>query len=239
MELLKRLIIHIIREVRDAGGSLNKTKLMKLLYLIDVEAYRSFRRTITGAQWFFFLYGPYATEVDNALNTLAGYRVQETQFLSNLGRRGFSYQTDEEPHLHEVLPIDERLTVQSVLQRWADEELNKILDFVYFNTPPMAQAQFRKPLDFSAIADEPTYAPTTVTPIPRELMARLRTRYRAVVAQHRTAQAQIQITPPRFDEVYLKSLKTMDEEETQDIGPLKGLSVSIAPATKDSLGEQS
>ena len=148
MERLKRLLIHIIREVRDAQGSLTKTKLVKLLYLIDVEAYQEFGRTITGTQWTFFLYGPYAAEIDNALNSLAGHRVEETEFLSSRGRRGYTYQRDEDPRLHEVLSLDERLVVQDVLRRWADEELNQILDFVYFKTPPMAHARFDAPLDF-------------------------------------------------------------------------------------------
>jgi hypothetical protein len=42
------LIPAILTYVRDKEGFATKTKLLKLLYLLDLEAYRETRQTLTG-----------------------------------------------------------------------------------------------------------------------------------------------------------------------------------------------
>ena len=61
-DLLQRLIVHVADFVHEEGGDLTKTKLVKLLYLIDLIFYRRFRSTLTQVRWFYHLYGPYSYE---------------------------------------------------------------------------------------------------------------------------------------------------------------------------------
>src|SRR5690348_15440932 len=51
-------------------GGVGKTKLLKLLYLSDIEYFRVFRRTLTGFDWRFYLYGPWAPQFDEILQRL-------------------------------------------------------------------------------------------------------------------------------------------------------------------------
>ena len=51
--LLRSLIAHVITELTDMDVGFGKTRLVKLLYLIDVENYRRRRATISGLEWRF------------------------------------------------------------------------------------------------------------------------------------------------------------------------------------------
>lgn len=241
MELLKQLIFYIIKEVNEAGVSLPKTKLMKLLYLIDVETYRTFHRLLTSAHWFFYLYGPYATEVDSMIDSLAGYHIEERQFVSRSGRRGFSYTMMQEPDLESILSLDERLVAYAVLSKWKDEELNTILDHVYFETPPMVNAQFEQELDFSTIdrAAKRTSTDVSVAPIPGEIIQRLREEYKASLQRRRAEASRIHIDPPRYDEIYVTNLKVMNTQEESGLEEFVRSPVSISESAKNSLSEQS
>ena len=77
-QLLRHLISHTVTELTDMGAGFGKTKLVKLLYLMDVENYRRRQETISGLEWCFYHYGPYAFEIDSALNELSFDIPQES-----------------------------------------------------------------------------------------------------------------------------------------------------------------
>jgi hypothetical protein len=66
----KKLIHAIVSQVVEKGGYVTKTKLLKLLYLFDVEYYRVHRQTFTGFNWKFFHLGPWAREFDPLMEEL-------------------------------------------------------------------------------------------------------------------------------------------------------------------------
>ena len=59
---LKPLIAYLIDQVREQEGAPNKTALVKLVYLIDVECWRKLGKPATDLQWRFHHYGPYSAE---------------------------------------------------------------------------------------------------------------------------------------------------------------------------------
>ena len=56
---IEKLMIAIVSWAVEQGSYITKTKLLKLLYLFDVEYYRVHRRTFTGFSWKFFHLGPW------------------------------------------------------------------------------------------------------------------------------------------------------------------------------------
>src|ERR1700693_6525542 len=64
------LVAAIITWIDEQDSYVTKTKLLKLLYLFDVEYYRVHRQTFTGFGWKFFHLGPWAAEFDPALEGL-------------------------------------------------------------------------------------------------------------------------------------------------------------------------
>src|SRR5438552_11067713 len=67
---VKQLIPAMVSYINDHDGYVTKTKLLKLLYLFDVEFYRTHRRLFTGFGWKFFHLGPWAREFDPVLTEL-------------------------------------------------------------------------------------------------------------------------------------------------------------------------
>lgn len=52
-ERLEKLIPAIVSHVNQQGGTVTKTKLLMLLYLFDIEWYRTHGETYTGFEWVF------------------------------------------------------------------------------------------------------------------------------------------------------------------------------------------
>jgi hypothetical protein len=152
MATLQDLIKHIVAEVIDAGGTLGTTRLVKLLYVIDVEYYRRHRKLLTGLDWIFYHYGPYSLEIPEIIRSLDLDIPQDDVSIGD-GRimhqfkPGFRQKVD----ISELMPASDLMLVEKVIDRWAIEDLNKLLSYVYFDTEPMQSAKLGEPLDFSKI----------------------------------------------------------------------------------------
>ena len=154
-ENIKKLIKAIVSFVTEKDGYVTKTKLLKYLYLIDIEYYRFFRCTFTGFNWIYYHYGPWAKEYEEIyenmiktgeLRVTQGSRPDlETQFIS----------TEEKVDPEGLFKgIELQIAIRRLLTRWSDEPLGRMLDYVYFYTEPMENADKGRPLDFSKISEE-------------------------------------------------------------------------------------
>jgi hypothetical protein len=90
-------LIRAIREMGHRCGELrDETKLLKLLYLFDVEYHRAHRQTFTGFGWKFFHLGPCAAEFDSALDALVDTGMLLLQQRSNADIDTSFYRSAEE-----------------------------------------------------------------------------------------------------------------------------------------------
>jgi hypothetical protein len=206
------LILAVLSELNNAGASApSKTKLLKLLYLIDVESARSVGKPLTGWNWVFLHYGPWTADYDSVLDQLAKY--------DDVMLRGFG--VDE----HTTLVVTQRRDVDvsrigdgtaqnvvaRVLNRWGQRELGEILNFVYFETEPMQHAERNTSLDFGTVprGRYPVYYRTKSAVDSKTLRA-----MRAKVNQPAAPAAAVSraCTPPRYDEVFEKALAALEED---------------------------
>src|SRR5271154_3939278 len=67
---IEKLVAAIVTWVVGEESYATKTKLLKLLYLFDVEYYRAHRQIFTGFSWKFYHLGPWATEFDDFLDEI-------------------------------------------------------------------------------------------------------------------------------------------------------------------------
>jgi hypothetical protein len=150
--VLQELIRHIATRVSEAGGILGVTRLVKLLYLIDVEYYRRHRKLITGLDWIFYHYGPYALEIPDITRSIDIDLPQEDTSIGN-GRiiHQFKPIYRQEISISEVMPTSDMMLVEKIIDEWSLENLNKLLSYVYFDTEPMQDAKVGKSLDFEKI----------------------------------------------------------------------------------------
>ena len=150
--VLQNLIKYIVAQISDAGGILGITKLVKLLYLIDVEFYRRHRQILTGLDWVFYHYGPYSLEIPDIIRSLDLDIPQEDVSIGN-GRITHQFKPVYrlEVDISEVVPTSDVMLVERVIDRWALEDLNRLLSYVYFDTEPMQDSEVGESLDFTKI----------------------------------------------------------------------------------------
>jgi hypothetical protein len=147
---IKDLLTYIILRMEDREALLYRTKLVKFLYLIDLDFYRIYRRTYTGLNWIRYNFGPYASELNTITNRM-GLNIQEENIDFSSGQ-GIKYTISEDNIDDEhLLPVEVRSIVDRVINRWADEDLNSLLDYVYCETEPMNNIEYKQPLDFTRV----------------------------------------------------------------------------------------
>ncbi len=212
-ELLK----YVIAELSERGYDTTKTALVKFLYLADVEALRMGEPRISNLKWVYYKYGPYAFEIEEALRQVAGRDIDELAKLSTLGRPYYLYRSgghQEEPRI----PPEQRGIVNSVLDRWGAESLDRILNYVYFETEPMQDAQWGQPLNLDLVQrrERPMnladFLASRVTPQDAEQLAQLKREFwsKALARQ----KEHVEPSPrPRYDDVLLTGLKATDEND--------------------------
>ncbi|MCI0348959.1 MAG: hypothetical protein L0Z53_05995 [Acidobacteriales bacterium] len=210
---VEKLIPAIASSVVEHGGYLTKTKLLKLLYLFDVEYFRIHRQTFTGFQWKFFHLGPWAREFDGLLQKLLAQDVLvekassrpefDTKFLrssESVGIGGLFQSYKDEGAL------------KTILHRWGDKTTGEILDYVYFCTEPMEHGVRNEPLDFSRIAEQrpPTYVRSSSGKNPREIKRTRERFWKDVEARTAVSQSKFDFTPPEYDEEYFDAVARLD-----------------------------
>jgi len=148
--MLRDLIRYVVWRVADEGGTLGVTRLVKLLYLMDAEYYRRHRKILTGLNWLFYRYGPYAFEIPEILRSLDVDIPQDEVPIGN-GRTVHRFKPTSEIDIEAILSTSDAALVERVIARWGLEDLNSLLSHVYFDTEPMQGAKLREPLDFTRI----------------------------------------------------------------------------------------
>jgi hypothetical protein len=210
------LIPAILTYVRDKEGFATKTKLLKLLYLLDLEAYRETRQTLTGFNWKFHLYGPWAPEYDSVLTALE----QNDKIVFRPGTNPdldtvFLDSTERVP-LETALPnVRLDLKAKRIIEAWANRPTGEILDYVYFHTSPMRDAKRGMPLDLSSVWGEESPL-DSVRRKPRVDEKVLREKRRLLLEALRDAPASRQTEkldpPPRYDEQFFQVIDALDED---------------------------
>jgi hypothetical protein len=207
---VKSLIQVIVSQVVKRGGYVTKTKLLKLLYLLDVEYYRVHRRTLTGFNWKFLHLGPWAREFDPLVEELIrSHELFETasskqDYETKFYRPAELFEADGVFASH----ADEEL-LHSIVSMWAEASTGEILDYVYFRTEPMLQGIRNETLDFSYISSsKPERYARPKSGTPEKEISKARRAFRDRAAQQ--APADFQFTPPRYDEEFESALEKLE-----------------------------
>lgn len=211
------LIKAICTKIEEDGGYLNKTKLIKYLYLIDIEHFQKFNETFTGFEWLFKDYGPWAYEYNDIfaeMERTPDFKITEGS-RPDLDTKFITISRDSELELDKIITnLDLELKIQRVIERWSNENLAPLLNYVYFNTAPMIDAERGEPLDFNKIKN--------VTSPPKFKLThsefdskRLKAFKEKILGQRERSKkvSKIKFTPARFDEVYEQGINILEREE--------------------------
>jgi len=139
---LKPVILNILKECKEFGLSICETRLVKIAYLLEVEFYREYRRRLTNAKWEFYKFGPFPKKFYGYLED-ERIDVQDQEDFTVISLKPYS-EVEDLPELANVL-------LEKILMDFGKLDLNKLLNFVYFETEPMLNAVPNKPLHFEMI----------------------------------------------------------------------------------------
>ena len=146
------LIVNIARIYKESIGiAPAKTKLLKLAYLAEIYYKRLTGKRLTDQQWVFWKYGPYLWEYEAMISN-------EAIFLKPDEADEFYAVEVRDDYQEKEMSIEEQNAVSRALEH-ASDDLNRILDLVYFDTEPMMKAQARgETLDFDSVMPEEFYS---------------------------------------------------------------------------------
>lgn len=223
----KDILLQILKEAADRGFSPGKTQLVKLLYLSEVEHFRTQRERLTELNWLFYHYGPYALELEEVFAQPEFIREQ----IKTIDEKDFTRFRVAEQRMPYDWRLDAKISllVKRIVGEWREKSLEELLDFVYFETEPMQVVQNRGDrLDFSVIKNEteqvvvPLKASKETERKIAELRKRIATSLKRLGEQRATA-------VHSAGKEYQDAMRAWDEEMNKEFDPeaLKKIFITI------------
>ena len=206
---MQAVVLNIIKQIIISAKEQDinipaKTRLIKLLYLLEIEYYKHHQRRLTDLKWQFYHYGPYTSEIEAILGSPD---LDEIPFVLGGGKLGSQYGLVKE-EVEIYLSSDAKRLIDHVVKEWGDIDLNKLLDYVYFETEPMRNAKRGELLDFTKIKLwEPPEKVKDVR-IDKKKLAALKNKYLPHIKKISKIEPIFQIT----DKGYLDCIKVWDDE---------------------------
>ena len=204
---LQQLILHIVSYVEEIGGYTTTIRLVKYLYLIDLEHYRRYTRTLTGLQWIFYLYGPYCfalTEIGRSI----GFDLTQEEFESQKGRKGRLYKASELVELPKELGHSVETMIDGLLDIWGLEETQTLLEYVY-RTDPMVNAVRGQELNFDVVPHGSRYY-ELYFPIDKKLTLKISHELQSLREED---EKEFIIPNTKRDEAFIEGIKALQEED--------------------------
>lgn len=225
---VKDILLQILDESSIQHTSFGKTQLIKLLYLTEVEYYRNYKQRLTDLKWLFYLYGPYAIELEDILSD----RVFEQTKMKTQDEKDFILFRVAEGMKQYKTEIDTKLSllIKKIVGHWKDKTLEEMLDYVYFETEPMEAVERRGDvLDFTTIKKE-------IDQVVIPLKASKETEQRVAELRKRIAPTLKKLGERRKEqepetELSREALEAWDEEEQIDAEAFRHLKIIIKPHT--------
>lgn len=217
---LAELIQYIVWRVEEIGGYTVTIRLVKFLYLIDLEYQRRLGRTLTGLDWVYYHYGPYAFELPEISDKL-GFDLQRETFVADEGHEGTRLWAREPRDGLAELDYVAKVVVEGILDVWADVETSLLLEYVY-HTEPMLHAERGEPLDLSVVPRGTRYYELNVSVEPDTA-----SRLRESVRDYREKDAAALVRPETVcDEILEQGLRALEEDE-EPVPGLTGLNPEV------------
>lgn len=208
---LSELIRYIVSEVNDKDGYVTTIRLVKFLYLIDLEYYRIRTSLLTDLKWVFHLFGPYSNEIPKA-GAILGYNLKREDFKTEEGHKGVFFRVDDIQSPPSWLDSTSLSVIDRILKVWCDQDTQTLLDYVYTQTEPMILGKRNDPLDFSNVVLGSRFYNFQFNEINQE------TRKKFVSSIRETFREDVSdLIPSELfrDDSYLDFKRTIEEEEKQ------------------------
>lgn len=135
---LRNVLLYIVKNY-PYGDDLTKTRITKLVYLIDWEYTKKYGKQMTEISWYFDHYGPYVSDVLDEADEDKTVSIQST--FSNFGTIKYIVRPkyDKELIHYECLDISEIEVINEVFKNTKMLSWNQFINYVY-DTPPIKES---------------------------------------------------------------------------------------------------
>ncbi|MDU7411272.1 MAG: Panacea domain-containing protein [Anaerococcus sp.] len=144
---LRNVLLYIVKNY-PYGDDLTKTRITKLVYLIDWEYTKKYGKQMTEISWYFDHYGPYVSDVLDEADEDKTVSIQST--LSNFGTIKYIVRPkyDKELIHYEDLDVSEIEVINKVFENTKMLSWNQFINYVY-DTPPIKESRKYSNLDLT------------------------------------------------------------------------------------------
>ncbi|MDU1029649.1 Panacea domain-containing protein [Peptoniphilus rhinitidis] len=144
---LRNVLLYIVKNY-PYGDDLTKTRITKLVYLIDWEYTKKYGKQMTEISWYFDHYGPYVSDVLDEADEDKTVSIQST--LSNFGTIKYIVRPkyDKELIHYEDLDVSEIEVINEVFENTKMLSWNQFINYVY-DTPPIKESRKYSNLDLT------------------------------------------------------------------------------------------
>ncbi len=143
--LVRKLLLYIIDQLQDMEAEISTIRLVKMLYLIDLEYYKMHGSILTDIEWVYYHHGPYFFDVGDILQS-ASIDLDAREVTTRSGR-GFTYRSLEDQDISTDVDYATEQLINRILKKWSLEDTSVLLEYVY-STPPIRMGQREKPINF-------------------------------------------------------------------------------------------
>ena len=143
---------YVLKYYPSDGHELTKTRLTKLIYLLDWESALKTGRQVTDINWYFNHYGPFVSDVFDAADDDSELRIVEK--VSNFGTK--KYVVEAKHGLESLtydLTFDEEVLINKIIEETKYKSWNDFIDYVY-ETYPIRETEKYGFLDLVKLAEE-------------------------------------------------------------------------------------
>lgn len=144
---LRNVLLYIVKNY-PYGDELTKTRITKLVYLIDWEYTKKYGKQMTEISWYFNHYGPYVSDVLDEADEDTTLSIQNT--FSNFGTIKYIIRPKYDRNLihYEGLDDSEIEIINKVVENTKMLSWNQFINYVY-DTPPIKESSKYSYLDLT------------------------------------------------------------------------------------------
>jgi hypothetical protein len=213
----ENLIQYITWYATEQGEVLSPIRLVKFLYLADLFYARKFHgETLTKWPWRFIHYGPFCGEaleaIDNATNNGLIEAIPYVSKFDDEDHFLYKCRLEKDHPLHEILPISITAPLENAIKRWGGDTY-QLLDYVYFETEPMEEVQFRDLLDFNKARKPQIIESVEMKSLSKEKIKEGKEAIQKLKNSFSKSLAKSNVIVPIYDEIYHSAVEIMDEDE--------------------------
>ncbi|MCP4347303.1 MAG: DUF4065 domain-containing protein [Desulfobacterales bacterium] len=141
-------ILSFVLHLMKNGEVFSKTKLAKLLYLLDVVKSRQRIPKFSGIKYTSYYYGPFSDDIEESISLLTTFgHITVTKDTSFDGNPYYHIKLNQLPNFG-YLTDQEKMDIKKIISPLINRELNELLEITY-NTKEYKNAPFGELISLS------------------------------------------------------------------------------------------